>query len=85
MFCGSKKLKKYIFLNILATALKSYIKWLLYIYGFFFLKKFKNVGKTVFLGLILRFSNLNVIGLLLQDWVFRLGTRHHVYSQNSLK
>ena len=31
--------------------------------------------KTLFLGLILRFSNLNVLhkGLLMQDWVFRLG------------
>jgi hypothetical protein len=35
----------------------------------------KNLKKQVFLGLILRFSNLNVLhkGLLLQDWVFRLG------------
>ena len=35
----------------------------------------KKVEKTGFLGLILRFSNLNVLhkGLLLQDWVFRLG------------
>ena len=35
--------------------------------------------KTVFLGLILRFSNLNVLhkGLLLQDWVFRLGYNVH--------
>ena len=32
--------------------------------------------KTLFLGLILRFSNLNVLhkGLLMQDWVFRLGS-----------
>ena len=42
---------------------------------FFFLKKFEKVEKTVFLGLILRFSNLNVLhrGLLMQDWGFRLG------------
>ena len=35
----------------------------------------KKLKKQVFLGLILRFSNLNVLhkGLLLQDWVFRLG------------
>ena len=37
------------FKNILATALKSYIKWLLYIYIFFFLvKKFEKVEKTGF-------------------------------------
>ena len=31
--------------------------------------------QLIFLGLILRFSNLNVLhkGLLMQDWVFRLG------------
>ena len=31
--------------------------------------------KTLFLGLILRFSKLNVLhkGLLMQDWVFRMG------------
>ena len=33
-----------LFKNILATALKSYIKWLLHIY--FFLKKFEKVEKT---------------------------------------
>ena len=38
MFWGAK--------NILATALKSYIKWLLYIYIFFFLKKVEKVEKT---------------------------------------
>ena len=45
------------------------------IFFFFFFKKFEKVEKTVFLGLILRFSNLNVLhkGLLLQDWVFRQG------------
>ena len=39
------------------------------------MKKFEKVEKTGFLGLILRFSNLNVLhkGLLMQDWVFRLG------------
>ena len=43
----------------------------------FFLKKFEKFEKTVFLGLILRFSNLNVLhkGLLLQDWVFGLGVQ----------
>ena len=41
----------------------------------FNIEKFEKVEKTVFLGLILRFSNLNVLhkGLLMQDWVFRLG------------
>ena len=41
------------------------------------LKKLEKVEKTVFLGLILRFSNLNVLhkGLLMQDWVFRLAVR----------
>ena len=43
----------------------------------FFIKKFEKVEKTGFLGLILRFLNLNVLhkGLLMQDWVFRLGIR----------
>ena len=42
---------------------------------FFFLKKLEKVEKTVFLGIILRFTNVNVLhkGLLLQDWVFTLG------------
>ena len=46
-----------------------------FIIFFLLLKKFEKVEKTVFLGLILRFSNLNVLhkGLLMQDWVFRLG------------
>ena len=43
----------------------------------FFFKFFEpeNVKKPGFLGLILRFSNLNVLhkGLLMQDWVSRLG------------
>jgi hypothetical protein len=39
-FLWAKKFK--IFFNILATALKSYIKWLLYL---FFLKKLKKVEK----------------------------------------
>ena len=36
------------------------------------MKKFEKVEKLGFLGLILRFSNLNVLhkGLLMQDWVF---------------
>ena len=42
---GGKIFFKKNFKNILATALKSYIKWLLYIY-FFFLKKFEKVEKT---------------------------------------
>ena len=46
-FGGQKKLRKY-FKNILATALKSYIKWLLYTYIYIFLKKFEKVEKTVF-------------------------------------
>ena len=46
-----------------------------FIISFLLLKKFEKVEKTVFLGLILRFSNLNVLhkGILMQDWVFRLG------------
>ena len=38
----------------------------------------ENIKNSFFLGLILRFSNLNVLhkGLLLQDWVFRLGCGH---------
>merc|ERR1712051_421618 len=42
---GGKKFFKKFFKNILATALKSYIKWLLYIF-FSFLKKFEKVEKT---------------------------------------
>ena len=42
---GKKKFKKF-FKNILATALKSYIKWLLYIFFYF-----EKVEKTGFLGL----------------------------------
>ena len=41
---GKKRFKKF-FKNILETALKSYIKWLLYIY-IFFLKKFEKIEKT---------------------------------------
>ena len=43
------------------------------------MKKFEKVEKTGFLGLILRFSNLNVLhkGVLLQDWVFRLGHNNY--------
>ena len=42
---GGKKIFKKIFKNILATALKSYIKWLLYIYIFFFWKSLKKLKK----------------------------------------
>ena len=45
MFWGAKKIKIFS-KNILATDLKSYIKWLLYIYIYFFLKKFEKVEKT---------------------------------------
>ena len=40
--------------------------------------------KTLFLGLILRFSNLNVLhkGLLMQDWVFRLGSQSLLSNKN---
>ena len=46
----------------------------IFIFLFFWPQKNK---ETPFLGLILRFSNLNVLhkGLLMQDWVFRLGCR----------
>ena len=45
-----------------------------YIFHFLFVWPRKQ-KKLFFLGLILRFSNLNVLhkGLLMQDWVFRLG------------
>ena len=35
----------------------------------------ENINNSLFLGLILRFSNLNALhkGLLMQDWEFRLG------------
>ena len=71
---GGKKIFKIFLKNILATALKSYMKWLLKFFFFFFEKIWKS-WKNRFFGLILRFSNLNVLhkGLLLQDWVFRLG------------
>ena len=66
MFWGAKK--------ILATALKSYIRWLLYIF-FFIIEKFEKFEKTGFFRANTQISNLNVLhkGLLLQDWVFRLG------------
>ena len=44
MFWGAKKKSLNFFKNISAAALKSYIKWLLYI--FFLLKKFEKVEKT---------------------------------------
>jgi hypothetical protein len=69
VFRGKKN--KFFLKNIVASALKSYIKrsW---IWFFFRPRKHK---KLFFLGLLLRFSNLNVLhkGLLMQDWVFRLG------------
>ena len=43
-FPNRHPLFKFFFKNILATALKSYIKWLLYFF-FFFLKKLKKVEK----------------------------------------
>ena len=45
------------------------------IFYFFFLKKVEKVEKTVFFRANSQISNLNVLhkGLLLQDWVFRLG------------
>ena len=46
MFWGAKKILRFFFKNILATALKSYIKWLIYFFSFFFLKKLEKVGKT---------------------------------------
>ena len=42
LFAGKKKKSKF-FKNILATALKNYIKWLLYIF-FFVLKKVEKIG-----------------------------------------
>ena len=45
MFWGAKENLKNFFKNILATALKSYIKWLLYFF-FLFMKKFEKVEKT---------------------------------------
>ena len=46
-FFGVKKNLKFFLKNIIATALESYIKWLLYIYIFFFLKKFWKSWKTI--------------------------------------
>ena len=65
-FGGQNLFKKY-FSNHIEKFHKMF-----FIISFFLKKKLKN---QVFLGLILRFSNLNVLhkGLLLQDWVFRLG------------
>jgi len=44
---------------ILATALKSYIEWLLYIYFFFFWKSLKKLKKMGFLGLNFSYTVLN--------------------------
>ena len=57
---GGKKNSKFFFKNILATALKSYIKWLLQFF-FFFLKKFQKVEKT---GIISTKSRYDVLHLL---------------------
>ena len=63
------------FKNIVASALKRYIRRSYIWFLFFIFLTPKIEKKTLFLGLILRFSNLNVLlkGLLMQDWVFRLG------------
>ena len=42
---GGKQNFEKILKNILATALKSYIKWLLYLYIYFFWKSLKNLKK----------------------------------------
>ena len=44
---------------------------------FFFIEKFEKFEKTGFFRANTQISNLNVLhkGLLLQDWVFRLGLR----------
>ena len=49
------------------------------------MKKFEKVEKTVFLGVILRLSNLNVLhkGVLMQDWVFRLGVYRLVVEERT--
>ena len=45
------------------------------IFFYFLLKKFEKVEKTGFFRANTQISNLNVLhkGLLMQDWVFRLG------------
>ena len=49
----------------------------LFYFIFFFLKKFEKVEKTGFFRANTQISNLNVLhkGLLMQDWVFRLGVK----------
>ena len=44
---GAKKILRFFLKNILATALKSYIKWLLYFFSFFFWKSWKKLEKLV--------------------------------------
>ena len=46
-----------------------------FIIFFFFIEKFEKFEKTVFFRANTQISNLNVLhkGLLMQDWVFRLG------------
>ena len=72
-FGGQKKFKIF-FKKYFSNRIEKLHK-MAFIYIFFFFLNFEKVEKTVFLGLILRFSNLNVLhkDLLLQDWVFRLG------------
>ena len=64
MFWGAKKFLIFFLKNILATALKSYIIWLLY---FFFLKKFEKVEKTGIIStkFLLRCTPSVILGLTL--------------------
>ena len=50
---------------------------------FFLLKKFEKVEKTVFFRANTQISNLNVLhkGLLMQDWVFRLGVDVYLFNK----
>ena len=75
MFWGAKKFFEN-FLKIFSNRTEKLHKMFFFIIFFIFLlKKFERVEKTVFFRANTQISNLNVLhkGLLMQDWVFRLG------------
>ena len=79
-FQGQKRIFKF-FKKHCSFGTKKLHKMKLYIV-FFLIFLTPKTEKTLFWGLILRFLNLNVLhkGLLMQDWVFRLG----IYSSHSV-
>ena len=73
-FCGQKEKFKKKF-KIFSNHIEKLHKMAFIIFFSIFWKSLKKLKQLFFLGLILRFSNLNVLhkGLLMQEWVFGLG------------